>query len=522
MISFQQYVTEELSASSLSKADAIINRYVRKKTSRNFFSAGLERYKNSKGKGIGMRYYASKNGYSFRLNWKAAGAASMFNIESVDFWDGKKSDATIRVIFEYGVSLVKVLPTIVSMVNGKMTNLKAGAAVTSEGEGFSLQEDLADLCDDQFTVEDLEFVLEGVNPDAFDGVVELLTQPGFKKGRVWSMYKSTGGKIFDELAVMFPKLIVKQGVKYVWNSSNPKDVKKVMAAKSNILEMIGATGGKAVKGGTGEQYEMSDETKSIENNRDRIAYEKQIEDLENLTKMTIAGTANALFVAGKGGIGKTFTVEKVLAEQGLSDGNGYFKNTGSASAAGIYSLLFKYHDSIVFFDDSDDALKDQSSRNIFKAATDTKKIRKLVWNKMGNNVVDPDEYASHEDLLEEGKIPRYFNFTGKIIFISNLPLDKLDPDGALRTRAFLVDINPTEMEVYDFMGKIVGNMKLPDGMSLDLKGRNHVVELLRGSQSKQSANFRKLERGLAMYAGAVKTGVNVGDKELQRMISMYA
>ncbi len=32
-------------------------------------------------------------------------------------------------------------------------------------------------------------------------------------------------------------------------------------------------------------------------------------------------------------------------------------------------------------------------------------------------------------------LPRYFDFTGKIIFISNLPLDKLDPDGALRHTA---------------------------------------------------------------------------------------
>lgn len=522
MKSFNTFVTEELNASSLTKAAVLINKYLKKKTGKNFFSAGVEKYSNSAGKGYGMRFYSTTGLLSVRLNWKSMSTAGMHNLDSVDYFNGK-TDPHLRCRYITPVNLVQVLPGIAEQIKSAFKFYKIGDDIASVGKDVTLKEDLEEVCgEDGLVLEDFDFFVEGVNPDPFAGVVELLTQPNFKKGRVWSLYKSTGGKIFEALEARFPELIVKKGVKYAWNSSNPKDVKKLLAARDEVLEEIGATAGKVVKGPSGEKYEVSDETKSIEDNRDRIAYEKQVEDLENLTRMTIAGTANALFVAGRGGIGKTFNVEKVLGEQGLSDGNGYFKNTGSASAAGIYSLLFKYHDQIVFFDDSDDALKDQSSRNIFKAATDTKKVRKLVWNKMGANVADPDEYDSHEDLLEAGKIPRYFNFTGKIIFISNLALDKLDPDGALRTRAFLIDINPTEMEVYDFMNKIVDKMKLPDGMSLDLKSRQHVVSLLRGSNSKQTANFRKLERGLAMYAGAITTGVNVGDKELQRMISTYA
>ena len=219
--------------------------------------------------------------------------------------------------------------------------------------------------------------------------------------------------------------------------------------------------------------------------------------------------------------GKTFTVEKILHEMGLRDGAGYFKNTGSASAAGLYSLLFKNKNGIVFFDDSDDALGDTEARNILKAATDTKKIRKLVWNKMGKNIADP-ETMSDDEILNAGMIPRYFFFTGKIIFISNLNLDKLDPDKALRTRAFIIDINPTDEEIYDFMDKIVGDMILEDGIFLDLKQRRHVVDLLRKGKSKQSANLRKLSRGLAIAGGALAAGVNIGDAELTRLIESYA
>lgn len=219
--------------------------------------------------------------------------------------------------------------------------------------------------------------------------------------------------------------------------------------------------------------------------------------------------------------GKTHTVAKILGEMGLSDGAGYFKNTGSASAAGIYSLLFRYKNEIVLFDDSDGALSDVDSRNLIKAATDDKKIRKLVWNKMGKNIADPNEMTDDE-ILEAGMIPRYFEFTGKIIFISNLPLSKLDPDGALRTRAFVVNIDPTDMEIYDFMGKIVSNIVLNDGLVLDEKARIHVVELLRKSTSKQAPSLRKLSRGLNIAAGAIAAGVNVPDNELRDLIQEYA
>jgi len=141
---------------------------------------------------------------------------------------------------------------------------------------------------------------------------------------------------------------------------------------------------------------------------------------------------------------------------------------------------------------------------------------------MGKNVVDPEGDLTDEEILENGQIPRYFEFTGKIIFISNLPMDKLDPDGALRTRAFIIDIDPTEEEIYDFMEKIVGDIKLEDGLNLDLKQRKKVVDLLRKGKSKQSPNLRKLSRGLNMAAGAIAAGVTVSDSELARMIETYA
>ncbi len=511
---FKDYITEELATGSLEKASNIILKYLRKKTGIKslFANLGLEKFKNSNGAGYGMRFYAAgKKIESIRFNWSSIGSASSQNLTSIDMWNGSTQGPTYHISFDRDVSLVQVLPQIADMM--KSGKVKTGK-FTSYPKDVSLQEELDSS--------ELSILTEAVDPeDAYDNVVSLISSPGFTKQKVFKVWKSVGIKIFDEMEAQNPAIITKVGRQYIWKGKK-NDEKKLLTQKSNILAAIGATSGTIRKGSSKETYSHNSQLDELEADRERLTYEKQLGDLENLIKMTASGAANALFIAGRGGIGKTFTVEKVLADIGLSDGNGYFKNTGTASAAGIYSLLFKNQNEIILFDDSDDALKDQEARNIFKAATDTKKVRKLVWNKMGKNVVEPDEYEDPQELIDANLIPRYFNFTGKVIFISNLKMDKLDPDGALRTRAFMIEIDPTESEIYDFMETIVGKIKLDGDLSLDEKSRKNVVDMLRKGKSKQSANLRKLSRALNMMAGTLKSGVSVSDNELTRMIETYA
>lgn len=512
-LSFKGYLAEAISSSSADKAAFLIAKYLKKKTGSTFFRyPGLEAFKNTKGKGFGLRFYTNKKNRSIRFNWVSSTAVGMIGLNSIDYWDGV-SNVPWHIEFDKEVSLVKTLPIIASIFSNIKPDL--GTFYTLP-DGVPLEE--ADV------VTESSMILEakgGVSvEDMLDGILDMVAMPNFTKGKVYSAYKGAGMKIFDQLEMMYPSLIVKSGTKYSWDGS-PKDLQKIKKDKEKLLSAIGSVEAKVTKGSSNETYAPAGNIEEIENNRERLSFEKQLLDLENLLKLTINGAANAIFVSGKGGVGKTHTTEKILASMGLRDGAGYFKNTGSASAAGMYSLLFRYKNDIIFFDDSDDALKDQESRNLLKAATDTKKIRKLVWNKMGKNVVDGDEMTD-EEILDQGFIPRFFEFTGKVIFISNLDLDKLDPDGALRTRAFIVNIDPTEVEIYDFMEKIVADIQLEEGLKLDLKGRKHVVDLLRKGKSKQSANLRKLSRGLNMAAGAIAAGVEVSDSDLQRMIETYA
>ena len=247
-------------------------------------------------------------------------------------------------------------------------------------------------------------------------------------------------------------------------------------------------------------------------NGDKIVIELNITDnIIDVYDLSV-DSDDHLYVTANGVIhhntGKTQTVEDTLEELGYSDGNGYFKITGSASPAAVYETLYKNRKEIVFFDDCDGALDSQDGRNLIKAATDTKKVRKVSWMKKGGNYYDPafeEEPEEPEDGGDEGgSLPRYFDFTGKVVFISNLGMHKLDPDGALKTRGFMIELNPTNMELLDFMQLIYDKVAiLEPGNVLPKEKRKEVIEALKpiiAKKAEGTVNLRLLVRALNMAA----------------------
>jgi hypothetical protein len=507
MKSFLEYINEStLSSGNLNKARYLIQSYLAKKVGETFSSAGLEQFQGSNGSGYGLRFYFPKTLYSVRFNWETI-SGDENRLKSIDFWMGD-SNPTYHVKFDQDTSLVQILPFTAGILSGK-EKVKGGKFITAP-IGTSLNES---------TQEVLDILLEAYDMDsAYDDIIKILSTGG-SKSTVWKKYKSAGGKVAEYIQEIYPNLFEKQGKSLVW-VGEPSDVKELLSKKNDILLAVGGSSGTISKGSK-ESYSDSS-VADVESNKERIAFEEQIEDLKSLVKLTVAGSSNALFVAGRGGIGKTYNVEDetLKKELGFEDGKQYFKNTGSTTPAGLYRLFVRYHDRILFFDDSDSTLDSQEARNLMKAATDTKAVRKIVWSKAGANVVEPDEYESIEDMLNDDKIPRYIEFTGKVIFISNLKPEKLDPDGAIRTRAFMIDIDPTHMEVFELMRKIVGHMKIKDGLQLSLEERIKVVDMIENGTSKQEPNFRMLQRALDMKAGAAV--VNVSDDRMAKLMSRYA
>ena len=142
-----------------------------------------------------------------------------------------------------------------------------------------------------------------------------------------------------------------------------------------------------------------------------------------------------------------------------------------------------------------------------KAALDTKKKRKLTWSKHASWLFDPanqEEMAKTEDSIAVGEepemFPKYYDFEGRVIMISNLSADTLDPDGALATRGFILTLDPTKDEVFAFMRKIAPKIPV-EGRQLTDAERNEVVDMI--EKQPGTANIRKLVRGLNMCASGV-------------------
>ena len=173
--------------------------------------------------------------------------------------------------------------------------------------------------------------------------------------------------------------------------------------------------------------------------------------VEKLVNMVASGVQASAVITGEGGLGKTYTVRKTLEKAGLEDmtalleeaeegdviDNGYITIKGFSTAKGLYRTLYENNGKIVMFDDCDSILKDPVALNILKGALDSYDKRYISWN---------------SEMKESDDLPRSFEFTGQIIFISNMDQDKIDQ--AVRSRSMMIDLSMTDEQKIDRMEHI--------------------------------------------------------------------
>lgn len=311
------------------------------------------------------------------------------------------------------------------------------------------------------------------------------------------------GEVTDEntFGNSLSKLISKPAIGTIVKVEEPSDGIKeesyLYEASSSGLEL------EVVKGGRGENYDSTSSEKALPD-LNHVDFKKQLLHLKSLVVGVVKGASNALFIYGRGGTGKTTVVEKTLHDMGLGDGDGYFQISGGGVSPFVaYTTLYNNRNDIVLFDDSDSMLRTEEGRNLIKTATDTKKRRKLSWSRRNAVIFDPDKESPSEEELGVEKFPRYFDFEGRVIFISNLTLDELDPDGSIRTRAWLIKIDPSDDEMLSHMQEILDKIKLNDGLELDHATRMKVFNIVKNSPNKEDVNVRKLVRSMNFAATGI-------------------
>ena len=245
---------------------------------------------------------------------------------------------------------------------------------------------------------------------------------------------------------------------------------------------------------------------------DKVKYmDELLEDVYEITRRVAAGAFNSLFISGKAGTGKTYNVEKGLKDEGLVEDDDYFKIAGTVSVIEMYKKLYQFKDKLLVFDDCDAVFRDEAGRNILKAALDTKKVRRISYLKKMKMLFDPKDYENDLEGLfneiESGNVPSYFEFTGQVIFISNLKKDVADPDGAIRSRSILVDINPDDATVMERMKRLLPYL---EPMELPIKEKEEIFDFMKDSKSVSMRTFVKA-------AGFKMAGL----KEWKRMAQRY-
>lgn len=492
---------EAILSKNFASVSTIIRTYLRKQlhTQRVYLFPEPEHFKSNGKLSVGIRYFINQR-ESVRFNWLSDSYIdSSKSLVSVDYWSGlgASNKPTFRMNFDVSQSLVKSLPAIAAFIKNPTPT-----DVLWVEETTMIENVLLNLNNNFSNIVEARGVSHNILP-TLPNVIRAFSQGRQLKDMHDDDAIGPGVyKVISAIRGLYPDFFEKKGTSIIFHTKNNASKIDLEKLKSKLkLGGVYAT----VSAGSIEAVQPSKEVESLEDNFPRLAYEEQLADLRRAMVLLMNNATNSMYLAGRGGTGKTQTVEEELHKRNLSDGSGYFKITGSASTAGIYRVLYQHRKDILLFDDSDGALADQDSRNLFKAASDTKKVRKISWMKGGKTYVDPEDLDDDDDT--DDRLPRYFDFTGKIIFISNLKLDKLDPDGALRTRGFVVSIDPTDIEIYDYMEKIVDHIKLDVSYTLTAEQRKEVVNLLRTRKVRDNTvNLRQLVRGLNTMAGILADG----------------
>jgi hypothetical protein len=186
--------------------------------------------------------------------------------------------------------------------------------------------------------------------------------------------------------------------------------------------------------------------------------------------MVVNDFTPSLVITGQGGLGKTHSVTKTIENNELTEDQFIFFK-GYSTARGLYNALYDNNGKLIVFDDCDSILEDKVAINILKSALDSYDKRTLTWMaKMSKN----DEY------------PQQFDFTGRIIFISNKSKNSIDQ--AILSRSLTVDLTMSSDEKIERMSFVLDRI-LPE---YEIEVKQEALEFLSENKTNDNINFRTL------------------------------
>lgn len=222
--------------------------------------------------------------------------------------------------------------------------------------------------------------------------------------------------------------------------------------------------------------------------------------LGKLVHLVITEVNPSCVILGDGGLGKTYTVKNQLSKAGLVEGRDFEFFSGTATAAGLYRLLYENNGKLIVFDDCDSTLKDPTAINIMKAALDSYDVRKVSW----------------VSSLRVDNLPQSFEFTGRIIFISNLDMARI-PEPIV-SRSISIDLTMNMEEKIERMHALLPTLET----SVSLADKEEVLDLLKAHRSEiKNLNLRTLMKAIRIRR-AYGTQIDANGEPIWKELALFA
>lgn len=180
----------------------------------------------------------------------------------------------------------------------------------------------------------------------------------------------------------------------------------------------------------------------------------------------------------------TFISMDEINKAGLVKGEDWVKVKGKTTAAAVYISLYRNNGKLLIYDDCDSIFKDENAVNVLKGALDSQQSeRDISWDS-AKEIKDP----SNGEV-----IPKSFNFTGRVIFLSNLPQNKIDD--AIKSRAFVYEMALTPEDMVEYIKKMLPKVMPDEPMSIK-KGAMNAIKNIAANNKKVKLNMRTVEKAI--------------------------
>lgn len=198
-----------------------------------------------------------------------------------------------------------------------------------------------------------------------------------------------------------------------------------------------------------------DADRSIRDNPNIVEMREEYNNLFDLVSMVKEGYSKTLFVIGSPGLGKTEQICKWLS------GVGAIRISGHITPKKLYETLWNNREGkILFFDDTESMLSNQTTIVLLKQALDTSSKRVVSWDS------------------NSGNLPKSFEFTSRVIFCLNMtPTD--NGFDTILNRADKIILHFTHDKIVGMMSKIANKPRNVNGKVITVEERVKLIEWLK-------------------------------------------